>query len=127
ADRRGTGCRFSYRPENLCDRESRSVLRRERAFARHRRRTQRRAGRGLGGLQAALQPRHRALHRGSVGECSGLSGASRGRGHTTSFKTGESPMSYLVPSEFVTKMVDDGEAKIFMSTRDTLIRAYMAG
>ena len=36
-------------------------------------------------------------------------------------------MSYLVPSEFVTKMVDAGEAKFFMSTRDTLIRAYMAG
>ena len=36
-------------------------------------------------------------------------------------------MSYLTPSEFVTKMVDDGESKIFMSTRDTVIRAYMAG
>src|SRR3990170_603921 len=36
-------------------------------------------------------------------------------------------MSYLVPSEFVTKMVNAGEAKIFMSTRDTMIRAYMAG
>src|SRR6476646_8289905 len=36
-------------------------------------------------------------------------------------------MSYLVPSEFVTKMVDAGEAKVFMATRDTLIRAYMAG
>ena len=36
-------------------------------------------------------------------------------------------MSYLAPSEFVTKMVDAGESKIFMSTRDTLIRAYMAG
>ncbi|WP_111495157.1 formate/nitrite transporter family protein [Marinobacter bohaiensis] len=36
-------------------------------------------------------------------------------------------MSYLVPSEFVTKMVDAGESKIYMSTRDTLIRAYMAG
>ena len=36
-------------------------------------------------------------------------------------------MSYVVPSEFVTKMVDAGESKIFMSTRDTLIRAYMAG
>src|SRR5512140_3150254 len=36
-------------------------------------------------------------------------------------------MAYLVPSEFVTKMVDAGEAKIFMSTRDTIIRAYMAG
>ncbi len=36
-------------------------------------------------------------------------------------------MSYLVPSEFVTKMVDAGEAKIFMATRDALIRAFMAG
>jgi formate transporter len=36
-------------------------------------------------------------------------------------------MAYLAPSEFVTKMVDAGESKIYMSTRDTLIRAYMAG
>ena len=36
-------------------------------------------------------------------------------------------MSYLAPSEFVKKMVDAGEAKVFMSTRDTLIRGYMAG
>lgn len=36
-------------------------------------------------------------------------------------------MSYLIPSEFATKMVDAGESKIFMSTRDTLIRAFMAG
>ena len=36
-------------------------------------------------------------------------------------------MAYLMPSEFVTKMVDAGESKIFMSTRDTLIRAFMAG
>ncbi len=36
-------------------------------------------------------------------------------------------MSYLAPQDFVTKMVDAGEAKVFMSTRDTLIRAYMAG
>jgi formate transporter len=36
-------------------------------------------------------------------------------------------MSYLAPSEFVAKMVDAGESKVFMSTRDTLIRAYMAG
>jgi formate transporter len=36
-------------------------------------------------------------------------------------------MAYLVPTEFVTKMIDAGEAKIFMSTRDTVIRAYMAG
>lgn len=36
-------------------------------------------------------------------------------------------MAYLLPSEFVTKMVDAGESKVFMSTRDTLIRAFMAG
>jgi len=36
-------------------------------------------------------------------------------------------MSYLEPSEFVTKMVDSGESKVYMSTKDTLIRAYMAG
>jgi formate/nitrite transporter len=36
-------------------------------------------------------------------------------------------MAYLLPTEFVTKMVDAGESKIYMSTRDTLIRAYMAG
>lgn len=36
-------------------------------------------------------------------------------------------MSYLAPAEFVTKMVDAGESKIYMSTRDTVIRAFMAG
>lgn len=36
-------------------------------------------------------------------------------------------MAYLAPTEFVTKMVDAGEAKVFMSTKDTIIRAYMAG
>ncbi|MDB6062834.1 MAG: putative Formate/nitrite transporter [Verrucomicrobiaceae bacterium] len=36
-------------------------------------------------------------------------------------------MAYLVPSEFVTKMVDAGESKVYMSTRDTLIRSFMAG
>jgi formate/nitrite transporter len=36
-------------------------------------------------------------------------------------------MAYLAPTEFVTKMIDAGESKIFMSTRDTLIRSYMAG
>ncbi|SNT24711.1 formate/nitrite transporter [Noviherbaspirillum humi] len=36
-------------------------------------------------------------------------------------------MAYLAPSEFVTKMVDAGESKIYMATRDALIRAYMAG
>lgn len=36
-------------------------------------------------------------------------------------------MSYLAPSEFVKKMVDAGQAKVAMSTRDTLIRGYMAG
>ncbi|MDQ6954917.1 MAG: formate/nitrite transporter family protein [Mariprofundaceae bacterium] len=36
-------------------------------------------------------------------------------------------MSYLEPSEFVSKMVDAGESKVYMSTKDTLIRAFMAG
>src|SRR5690349_6856984 len=36
-------------------------------------------------------------------------------------------LSYVNPSELATKMIDAGEAKVFMSTRDTLIRAYMAG
>ena len=36
-------------------------------------------------------------------------------------------MSYLEPNEFVTKLVDSGESKVYMSTKDTLIRAFMAG
>ena len=36
-------------------------------------------------------------------------------------------MSYVSPPDFVGKMIDAGEAKSAMSTRDTLIRAYMAG
>jgi len=36
-------------------------------------------------------------------------------------------MAYLEPSEFATKMVDAGEQKIFMSTKDTIVRAFMAG
>ena len=36
-------------------------------------------------------------------------------------------MSYLTPAEFVVKMVDAGQAKVLMSTRDTIIRGYMAG
>lgn len=36
-------------------------------------------------------------------------------------------MSYIDPSEFSKQMVDSGEAKIYMSSRDTFIRAYMAG
>ncbi|MCX7156500.1 MAG: formate/nitrite transporter family protein [Rhodocyclales bacterium] len=36
-------------------------------------------------------------------------------------------MAYLAPSEFVNKMVDAGESKIYMATRDVLIRSYMAG
>ena len=36
-------------------------------------------------------------------------------------------MSYLAPSEFTKKMVDAGESKVLMSTRDTIIRAFMAG
>ena len=36
-------------------------------------------------------------------------------------------MSYVSPPEFVTKMIDAGQSKALMSTRDTLIRSYMAG
>lgn len=36
-------------------------------------------------------------------------------------------MAYLVPSDFVAKMVDAGESKIHMATRDSLIRAFMGG
>lgn len=36
-------------------------------------------------------------------------------------------MSYVQPADFVQKCIDSGEAKIKMSTRDTLIRAFMAG
>ncbi|VTR96274.1 formate transporter : Formate/nitrite transporter family protein OS=Burkholderia cenocepacia GN=DM39_6502 PE=4 SV=1: Form_Nir_trans [Gemmata massiliana] len=36
-------------------------------------------------------------------------------------------MAYVTPAELASKMIDAGEAKIFMSTRDTLIRAFMAG
>jgi len=36
-------------------------------------------------------------------------------------------MSYLEPTEFVTKMVDSGESKVYMSAKDTLIRAFMGG
>ncbi len=36
-------------------------------------------------------------------------------------------MSYLAPKEFVKKMVDSGESKVYMSTKDTIIRAWMAG
>jgi len=36
-------------------------------------------------------------------------------------------MDYLSPADFTKKMVDAGEAKIFMGTKDVLIRAIMAG
>jgi len=36
-------------------------------------------------------------------------------------------VSYLVPSELVAKMLDAGQAKVALSTRDTLIRAFMGG
>lgn len=36
-------------------------------------------------------------------------------------------MSYLAPAEFATKVVDAGESKLHMATRDVIIRAYMAG
>lgn len=36
-------------------------------------------------------------------------------------------MSYVKPDELATRMVDAGASKALLSTRDTLIRAYMAG
>src|SRR3954449_9713085 len=36
-------------------------------------------------------------------------------------------MPYVIPPELALKMIDAGEAKVFMSTRDTLIRSFMAG
>lgn len=36
-------------------------------------------------------------------------------------------MAYVMPSDFVAKMIDAGESKVKMTTRDTLIRAFMAG
>ncbi|WP_284421642.1 MULTISPECIES: formate/nitrite transporter family protein [unclassified Bradyrhizobium] len=36
-------------------------------------------------------------------------------------------MSYVQPPEFVTKMIDAGQAKVAMGTRDTLVRSFMAG
>lgn len=36
-------------------------------------------------------------------------------------------MSYVNPPNVATKMIDAGESKVHMSTKDTVIRAYMAG
>ena len=36
-------------------------------------------------------------------------------------------MSYIAPNELVTRMIDAGEYKVKMSTRDTLVRAFMGG
>lgn len=36
-------------------------------------------------------------------------------------------MSYVEPTQFVQSMIDAGESKVKMSTRDTLIRSFMAG
>ncbi len=36
-------------------------------------------------------------------------------------------MSYVPPAELARTMVDAGQSKVLMSTRDTLVRAYMAG
>jgi formate/nitrite transporter len=36
-------------------------------------------------------------------------------------------VTYVKPPELVTAMIDAGESKIFMSARDTVIRAFMAG
>ena len=35
--------------------------------------------------------------------------------------------SFLAPADLVKKAIDSGEAKVFMTTGDTLIRAFMAG
>ena len=36
-------------------------------------------------------------------------------------------MSYVKPNDLVTAMIDAGESKIFMSTRDTIVRSTMGG
>jgi formate/nitrite transporter len=36
-------------------------------------------------------------------------------------------MSYVKPADLVTSMIDAGESKVLMSTRDTLVRATMGG
>ncbi len=36
-------------------------------------------------------------------------------------------MSYVKPAELAVRIIDAGESKVFMSTRDTLIRSFMAG
>jgi formate/nitrite transporter len=36
-------------------------------------------------------------------------------------------MTYVAPSAFAVRMIDAGQAKVELSTRDTLIRSYMAG
>ncbi|MGV9194263.1 formate/nitrite transporter family protein [Microbacterium sp. MC2] len=36
-------------------------------------------------------------------------------------------MSYVKPTELVTRMIDAGESKILMSARDTVMRAFMGG
>src|SRR5689334_17762112 len=51
----------------------------------------------------------------------------RNRRGPSAAEKGAPKMSYVVPSDLVKKMVDAGEAKIFMSARDTVLRAYMAG
>jgi len=36
-------------------------------------------------------------------------------------------MAYNKPRDFTTKMIDAGESKVFMSSKNTLIKSYMAG
>lgn len=48
-------------------------------------------------------------------------------GFPTAITARGNEMAYVAPTDFVTKMIDAGESKVFMSTRDTLIRGYMAG
>ena len=36
-------------------------------------------------------------------------------------------MTYVAPRDFAIRMIDAGQAKVALSTRDTLLRSYMAG
>lgn len=36
-------------------------------------------------------------------------------------------MTYVKPSDVVTRMIDAGQSKVLLSTRDTLVRAFMGG
>jgi NAD(P)H-dependent nitrite reductase small subunit len=71
----------------------------------------------LGGRTVVASPLYKQHYDLRTGECL----------ESPEYAVQAHPMAYLAPSEFVTKMVDAGESKLLMSTKDTLIRAYMAG